>query len=151
MREIYGIMITVCLIAKTIAEKKYCWYFEGGYPVYFICKTYEDCCGTQCCVRALSIQRIWYFWLLLMIGILCCCSAGYFIRRRLRHSSPPGAPDFKVAFTRHPIISQDWLSELWRLRDCSHFNCHPSADSPQSHVCSVLSPAVPLQPASTSL
>ncbi|XP_051554328.1 vesicular, overexpressed in cancer, prosurvival protein 1 [Myxocyprinus asiaticus] len=98
-------MITLCLIAETIAEKKYCWYFEGGDPVYLICKTYEECCGTQCCVRALSIQRIWYFWLLLMIGILCCCSAGYFIRRRLHLSSLPEAPDFKVAFTRHPIIS----------------------------------------------
>uniref|UniRef100_A0A671NJM8 WW domain binding protein VOPP1 n=1 Tax=Sinocyclocheilus anshuiensis TaxID=1608454 RepID=A0A671NJM8_9TELE len=47
------------------------------------CKTYEDCCGTQCCVRALSVQRIWYFWLLLIIGILCCCSTGYFIHRRV--------------------------------------------------------------------
>uniref|UniRef100_A0A672HAX1 Uncharacterized protein n=1 Tax=Salarias fasciatus TaxID=181472 RepID=A0A672HAX1_SALFA len=26
------------------------------------CRSYEDCCGTRCCVRALSIQRLWYFW-----------------------------------------------------------------------------------------
>uniref|UniRef100_A0A8C1YAB6 WW domain binding protein VOPP1 n=1 Tax=Cyprinus carpio TaxID=7962 RepID=A0A8C1YAB6_CYPCA len=90
---------------QTVAEKKYCWYFEEDYPVYFVCKTYEDCCGTQCCVRALSGQRIWYFWLLLIIGILCCCSTGYFIRRRVHPYPPPEGPDFNVAFTRQPIIS----------------------------------------------
>ncbi|XP_024902621.1 vesicular, overexpressed in cancer, prosurvival protein 1 isoform X1 [Pteropus alecto] len=26
------------------------------------CRPYEDCCGSRCCVRALSIQRLWYFW-----------------------------------------------------------------------------------------
>uniref|UniRef100_A0A3B5AX98 Uncharacterized protein n=1 Tax=Stegastes partitus TaxID=144197 RepID=A0A3B5AX98_9TELE len=27
-----------------------------------VCRSYEDCCGTRCCVRALSIQKLWYFW-----------------------------------------------------------------------------------------
>ncbi|KTF93138.1 hypothetical protein cypCar_00015699 [Cyprinus carpio] len=57
------------------------------------CKTYEDCCGTQCCVRALSGQRIWYF-----------CT-GFFIRRRVHPYPPPEGPDFNVAFTRQPITS----------------------------------------------
>ncbi|NP_001139881.1 uncharacterized protein LOC100286470 [Salmo salar] len=26
------------------------------------CRSYENCCGTRCCVRALSIQKLWYFW-----------------------------------------------------------------------------------------
>ncbi|XP_067309921.1 VOPP1 WW domain binding protein a isoform X2 [Pseudorasbora parva] len=92
MRQLYGLLFTL-LFAETVAEKKYCWYFEGDYPVYFICKTYEDCCGTQCCVRALSVPKIWYF-----------CT-GYFIRRRVHPYPPPGEPDYNVAFTRHPIIS----------------------------------------------
>uniref|UniRef100_A0A8C1YBV2 WW domain binding protein VOPP1 n=1 Tax=Cyprinus carpio TaxID=7962 RepID=A0A8C1YBV2_CYPCA len=165
---------------QTVAEKKYCWYFEEDYPVYFVCKTYEDCCGTQCCVRALSGQRIWYFWLLLIIGILCCCSTGYFIRRRVHPYPPPEGPDFNVAFTRQPIISpgnlalclrleymqssrgliccvcvgrieSGWLSQLWRLRDRSHFHRLPSADPPGTRDCSVFSPAVPLQTAPSFL
>ncbi|XP_050980939.1 vesicular, overexpressed in cancer, prosurvival protein 1 isoform X2 [Labeo rohita] len=92
MRQLCGLLITL-LFAETVAEKKYCWYFEGDYPVYFVCKTYEDCCGTQCCVRALSVHRIWYF-----------CT-GYFIRRRVHPYPPPEGPDFTVAFTRQPIIS----------------------------------------------
>ncbi|XP_057190462.1 vesicular, overexpressed in cancer, prosurvival protein 1 [Triplophysa rosa] len=105
MRQLRCILLTVCLIAETVAEKKYCWYFEGGYPVYFICKTYEDCCDTQCCVRVLSIQRTWYFGLLLVIAIVCCCGAGYFIRRRVHTYTLPDGPDFNVTFTRHPILS----------------------------------------------
>ncbi|XP_077083188.1 WW domain binding protein VOPP1 isoform X2 [Siphateles boraxobius] len=92
MRQLCGLLFTL-LFAETLAEKKDCWYFEGDYPVYFICKTYEDCCGTQCCVRALSAQSIWFF-----------CT-GYFIRRRVHPYPPPGEPDFNVAFTRHPIMS----------------------------------------------
>ncbi|XP_055058239.2 WW domain binding protein VOPP1 isoform X1 [Misgurnus anguillicaudatus] len=103
MLQLCCILIAMCLIAETVAEKKYCWYFEEGYPVYFVCKTYEDCCDTQCCVRALSIQRIWYFGLLLVIAIAICCGAGYFIRRRVHTFSD--RPDFNVTFTRHPIIS----------------------------------------------
>ncbi|KAK7159104.1 hypothetical protein R3I94_005443 [Phoxinus phoxinus] len=104
MRQLCGLLFTL-LFAETVAEKKDCWYVEGDYPVYFICKTYEDCCGTHCCVRVLSAQRIWFFWLLLIIGILCCCSTGYFIRRRVHPYPPPGEPDFNVAFTRYPIMS----------------------------------------------
>uniref|UniRef100_A0A9J8B216 WW domain binding protein VOPP1 n=2 Tax=Cyprinus carpio TaxID=7962 RepID=A0A9J8B216_CYPCA len=104
MPQLCGLLITL-LFVETVAEKKYCWYFEEDYPVYFVCKTYEDCCGTQCCVRALSGQRIWYFWLLLIIGILCCCSTGFFIRRRVHPYPPPEGPDFNVAFTRQPITS----------------------------------------------
>uniref|UniRef100_A0A8C7QVJ3 WW domain binding protein VOPP1 n=1 Tax=Oncorhynchus mykiss TaxID=8022 RepID=A0A8C7QVJ3_ONCMY len=54
-----------------------------------VCRSYEDCCGTRCCVRALSIQRLWYFWLLLMMGVLFCCGAGFFIRRRMNPSPLP--------------------------------------------------------------
>ncbi|XP_056322465.1 vesicular, overexpressed in cancer, prosurvival protein 1 [Danio aesculapii] len=104
MQQICGLLLTL-LFAETVAEKKYCWYFEGDYPVYFICKAYEDCCGTECCVRALAVQRIWYFWLLLIIAILCCCSTGYFIRRRAHPYSPSDRPEFTVAFSRNPIIT----------------------------------------------
>uniref|UniRef100_A0A4W6ENC5 WW domain binding protein VOPP1 n=1 Tax=Lates calcarifer TaxID=8187 RepID=A0A4W6ENC5_LATCA len=77
-----------------VEAKKYCWYFEGGYPIYFICRSYEDCCGTRCCVRALSIQRLWYFWVLLMMGVLFCCGAGFFIRRRMYPSPLRDEPAF---------------------------------------------------------
>uniref|UniRef100_A0AAZ3NXK1 WW domain binding protein VOPP1 n=1 Tax=Oncorhynchus tshawytscha TaxID=74940 RepID=A0AAZ3NXK1_ONCTS len=55
------IVLTFWIFLECIEAKKSCWYFEGGYPIYFICRSYEDCCGTRCCVRALSIQRLWYF------------------------------------------------------------------------------------------
>ncbi|GAA6107113.1 vesicular, overexpressed in cancer, prosurvival protein 1 [Tachysurus ichikawai] len=67
------------------------------------CRSYEDCCGTRCCVRALSIQRLWYFWLLLMMGVLFCCGAGFFIRRRMYPSPLSEEPSFNVSFTRHPV------------------------------------------------
>ncbi|XP_064202167.1 WW domain binding protein VOPP1-like isoform X3 [Anguilla rostrata] len=91
---------------ECVDAKKYCWYFEGGYPIYFICRSYEDCCGTRCCVRALSVQRLWYFWLLLMMGVLLCCGAGFFIRRRMYPSSLSEEPSFNVSFTRHPCVTQ---------------------------------------------
>nr|XP_007979466.1 vesicular, overexpressed in cancer, prosurvival protein 1 isoform X3 [Chlorocebus sabaeus] len=50
------------LLLECTEAKKHCWYFEGLYPTYYICRSYEDCCGSRCCVRALSIQRLWYFW-----------------------------------------------------------------------------------------
>ncbi|XP_052404701.1 vesicular, overexpressed in cancer, prosurvival protein 1 isoform X5 [Carassius gibelio] len=78
MPQLRGLLITL-LFVETVAEKKYCWYFEGDYPVYFV--------------------------LLLIIGILCCCSTGYFIRRRVHPYPPPDRPEFNVAFTRQPIIS----------------------------------------------
>ncbi|KAJ0022782.1 hypothetical protein NQD34_014916 [Periophthalmus magnuspinnatus] len=93
------------LLLEVIEAKKYCWYFEGGYPIYFICRSYEDCCGTRCCVRALSIQRLWYFWLLLMMAVLFCCGAGFFIRRRMYPSPLRDEPAFNVSFTRHPVNS----------------------------------------------
>ncbi|KAF0028364.1 hypothetical protein F2P81_019451 [Scophthalmus maximus] len=70
-----------------------------------ICRSYEDCCGTRCCVRALSIQRLWYFWVLLMMGVLFCCGAGFFIRRRMYPSPLRDEPAFNVSFTRHPVTS----------------------------------------------
>ncbi|NP_001308176.1 WW domain binding protein VOPP1 isoform 9 precursor [Homo sapiens] len=45
------------LLLECTEAKKHCWYFEGLYPTYYICRSYEDCCGSRCCVRALSIQR----------------------------------------------------------------------------------------------
>ncbi|XP_062385470.1 uncharacterized protein LOC134072684 isoform X1 [Sardina pilchardus] len=78
MKAVVLVIIIFWLFNKCAADKKYCWYFEGGYPIYFICRSYEDCCDTECCVRALSIQKIWYFWLLLLLAILFCCGVGYF-------------------------------------------------------------------------
>ncbi|KAK5877629.1 hypothetical protein CesoFtcFv8_025117 [Champsocephalus esox] len=89
--------------SQCVEAKKYCWYLEGRYPIYFICRSYEDCCGTRCCVRALSIQRLWYFWVLLMMGVLFCCGAGFIVRRRIYPS--PLSDDFNVSFTRHPANS----------------------------------------------
>ncbi|KAI7809415.1 vesicular [Triplophysa rosa] len=130
MRQLRCILLTVCLIAETVAEKKYCWYFEGGYPVYFICKTYEDCCDTQCCVRVLSIQRTWYFGLLLVIAIVCCCGAGYFIRRRVHTYTLPDGPDFNVTFTRHPILSPgEPISHYSTFPARTTFNGHMSLDA----------------------
>ncbi|XP_042636931.1 vesicular, overexpressed in cancer, prosurvival protein 1 [Orycteropus afer afer] len=80
--------------------KKHCWYFEGLYPTYYICRSYEDCCGSRCCVRALSIQRLWYFWFLLMMGVLFCCGAGFFIRRRMYPPPLIEEPAFNVSYTR---------------------------------------------------
>ncbi|XP_014385821.1 PREDICTED: vesicular, overexpressed in cancer, prosurvival protein 1 isoform X3 [Myotis brandtii] len=82
--------------------KKHCWYFEGLYPTYYICRPYEDCCGSRCCVRALSIQRLWYFWFLLMMGVLFCCGAGFFIRRRMYPPPLIEEPAFNVSYSRQP-------------------------------------------------
>ncbi|XP_030623488.1 vesicular, overexpressed in cancer, prosurvival protein 1 [Chanos chanos] len=101
--QLSGIILTLWMFLECIEAKKYCWYFEGGYPIYFICRSYEDCCGTRCCVRALSIQRLWYFWLLLMMGVLFCCGAGFFIRRRMYPSPLSEEPAFNVSFTRQPV------------------------------------------------
>ncbi|XP_061569518.1 WW domain binding protein VOPP1 isoform X2 [Cololabis saira] len=97
--------VTLLLLLEFVEAKKYCWYFESGYPIYFICRSYEDCCGTRCCVRALSVQRLWYFWVLLMMGVLFCCGAGLFIRRRIYPSPLTEEPAFNVSFTRHPANS----------------------------------------------
>ncbi|XP_069469220.1 WW domain binding protein VOPP1 isoform X2 [Ambystoma mexicanum] len=83
--------------------KKHCWYFEGLYPTYYICRAYEDCCGSTCCVRSLSIQRLWYFWFLLMMGVLFCCGAGFFLRRRMYPPPLVEEPTFNVSYTRQPI------------------------------------------------
>ncbi|XP_012925871.1 vesicular, overexpressed in cancer, prosurvival protein 1 isoform X1 [Heterocephalus glaber] len=88
--------------SRCIEAKKHCWYFEGLYPTYYICRSYEDCCGSRCCVRALSIQRLWYFWFLLMMGVLFCCGAGFFIRRRLYPPPLLEEPAFNVSYTRQP-------------------------------------------------
>uniref|UniRef100_A0A673VKB9 WW domain binding protein VOPP1 n=1 Tax=Salmo trutta TaxID=8032 RepID=A0A673VKB9_SALTR len=67
------------------------------------CRSYEDCCGTRCCVRALSIQRLWYFWLMLMMGVLFCCGAGIFFRRCIHPSPLSDEHAFNVSFTRQPV------------------------------------------------
>ncbi|XP_038828934.1 vesicular, overexpressed in cancer, prosurvival protein 1-like [Salvelinus namaycush] len=98
----HGLTFFLSLL-QCIEAKKYCWYFEGGYPIYFICRSYEDCCGTRCCVRALSIQRLWYFWLMLMMGVLFCCGAGIFFRRCIHPSPLSDEHAFNVSFTRQPV------------------------------------------------
>ncbi|XP_058390816.1 vesicular, overexpressed in cancer, prosurvival protein 1 isoform X1 [Diceros bicornis minor] len=90
------------LLVECTEAKKHCWYFEGLYPTYYICRPYEDCCGSRCCVRALSIQRLWYFWFLLMMGVLFCCGAGFFIRRRMYPPPLIEEPAFNVSYTRQP-------------------------------------------------
>ncbi|KAJ8012079.1 hypothetical protein DPEC_G00064960 [Dallia pectoralis] len=104
MTVLCGIIFLLFLLEECTASKKYCRYFEGGYPIHFICRSYEDCCGTRCCIRALSSQRLWYFWLLMVMGVLFCCGAGFFIRRRMY---PTRLPDhtFNVSFTRQPITA----------------------------------------------
>ncbi|KAL2097600.1 hypothetical protein ACEWY4_006807 [Coilia grayii] len=104
MKAVALVIITIWF-NKCAADKKYCWYFEGGYPIYFICRSYEDCCDTQCCVRALSIQKIWYFWLLLLLAILLCCGVGLLFRRRIYASAIPDEAPFNVSFTRHPVTA----------------------------------------------
>ncbi|KAG5286826.1 hypothetical protein AALO_G00019200 [Alosa alosa] len=103
MKAVILVIITFWLFNKSAADKKYCWYFEGGYPIYFICRSYEDCCDTECCVRALSIQKIWYFWLLLLLAILFCCGVGFLFRRRIYASAIPEEATFDVSFTSHPV------------------------------------------------
>ncbi|XP_005816306.1 vesicular, overexpressed in cancer, prosurvival protein 1 isoform X1 [Xiphophorus maculatus] len=100
-----GVAVTLWLLVECVEAKKFCWYFEERYPAYFVCRSYEDCCGTRCCVRALSIQRLWYFWVLLMMGVLFCCGAGFFIRRRMYPSPLRDEPTFNVSFTRQPVTS----------------------------------------------
>ncbi|XP_028919607.1 vesicular, overexpressed in cancer, prosurvival protein 1 isoform X1 [Ornithorhynchus anatinus] len=90
------------VLGQCTEAKKHCWYFEGLYPTYYICRSYEDCCGSRCCVRALSIQRLWYFWFLLMMGVLFCCGAGFFIRRRMYPPPLVEEPTFNVSYTRQP-------------------------------------------------
>ncbi|XP_069914527.1 WW domain binding protein VOPP1 isoform X3 [Oryctolagus cuniculus] len=94
--------LLLALLAECSEAKKHCWYFEGLYPTYYICRSYEDCCGSRCCVRALSIQRLWYFWFLLMMGVLFCCGAGFFIRRRMYPPPLIEEPAFNVSYTRQP-------------------------------------------------
>ncbi|XP_032930778.1 vesicular, overexpressed in cancer, prosurvival protein 1 isoform X1 [Catharus ustulatus] len=95
--------LSVRVKRKCTEAKKHCWYFEGLYPTYYICRSYEDCCGSRCCVRALSIQRLWYFWFLLMMGVLFCCGAGFFIRRRMYPPPLVEEPTFNVSYTRQPV------------------------------------------------
>ncbi|XP_067147312.1 WW domain binding protein VOPP1 isoform X1 [Apteryx mantelli] len=74
------------------------------FPLFLCrCRSYEDCCGSRCCVRALSIQRLWYFWFLLMMGVLFCCGAGFFIRRRMYPPPLVEEPTFNVSYTRQPV------------------------------------------------
>ncbi|XP_019394820.1 PREDICTED: vesicular, overexpressed in cancer, prosurvival protein 1 [Crocodylus porosus] len=95
-------LLLLSWLLQCTEAKKHCWYFEGLYPTYYICRSYEDCCGSRCCVRALSIQRLWYFWFLLMMGVLFCCGAGFFIRRRMYPPPLVEEPTFNVSYTRQP-------------------------------------------------
>lgn len=133
-----GIVLAFWIFIECTEAKKYCWYFEGGYPIYFICRSYEDCCGTRCCVRALSIQRLWYFWLLLMMGVLFCCGAGFIIRRRMYPSPLSDEPAFNVSFTRQPVttpVSQQPGMQGFGLN---------GAGEPGIPMTTVLSPAYPM-------
>ncbi|XP_021244681.1 vesicular, overexpressed in cancer, prosurvival protein 1 [Numida meleagris] len=98
-----GAALLLSLLWECTEAKKHCWYFEGLYPTYYICRSYEDCCGSRCCVRALSVQRLWYFWFLLMMGVLFCCGAGFFIRRRMYPPPLVEEPTFNVSYTRQPV------------------------------------------------
>ncbi|XP_032078397.1 vesicular, overexpressed in cancer, prosurvival protein 1-like [Thamnophis elegans] len=53
--------------------------------------------------RSLSIQRLWCFWFLLMMGVLFCCGAGFFIRRRMY--LPPLVGETTYNITRPPDSS----------------------------------------------
>ncbi|CAO2603974.1 Vesicular, overexpressed in cancer, prosurvival protein 1 [Lemmus lemmus] len=83
-------------------SEKNCIFLPRMYPLSCRCRSYEDCCGSRCCVRALSIQRLWYFWFLLMMGVLFCCGAGFFIRRRMYPPPLIEEPTFNVSYTRQP-------------------------------------------------
>ncbi|KAL4657132.1 vesicular, overexpressed in cancer, prosurvival protein 1 [Arapaima gigas] len=100
--SLFGLVLALLALVQCPDAKKYCWYFEGGYPIYFICRSHEDCCGTRCCVRALSIQRLWYFWLLFMMAVFSCCGAGFFLRRRMYLTSLSEEATFNLFFTRQP-------------------------------------------------
>ncbi|XP_029445422.1 vesicular, overexpressed in cancer, prosurvival protein 1 isoform X1 [Rhinatrema bivittatum] len=98
-----GVFLLLSQVFEYTEAKKQCWYFEGLYPTYYICRAYEDCCGSRCCVRALSIQRLWYFWFLLMMGVLFCCGAGFFIRRQMYPPPLAEEPTYNVSYTRQPV------------------------------------------------
>uniref|UniRef100_A0A673WXI9 WW domain binding protein VOPP1 n=1 Tax=Salmo trutta TaxID=8032 RepID=A0A673WXI9_SALTR len=85
---------------------------QGCFVSHFRCRSYEDCCGTRCCVRALSIQRLWYFWLMLMMGVLFCCGAGFFIRRRMYPLPLSVEPAFNVSFTRQPVSTPVYIISI---------------------------------------
>ncbi|XP_062336695.1 WW domain binding protein VOPP1-like isoform X2 [Osmerus eperlanus] len=75
-----GVILLLWLVDECSANKKYCWYFEGGYPIYFM--------------------------LVLMLGVVFCCGAGVFLRRRMYPSPIPDEPNsFNVHFTRQPITT----------------------------------------------
>ncbi|EPY80908.1 hypothetical protein CB1_000778001 [Camelus ferus] len=115
------------------------------------CRPFEDCCGSRCCVRALSIQRLWYFWFLLMMGVLFCCGAGFFIRRRMYPPPLIEEPAFNVSYTRQPASSTpvsglwflSWAAPFWLNvlsvsvfpdKDATHPR-HPLSLSPSSPFC----------------
>eukprot|EP00063_Salmo_salar_P061771 XP_014036606.1 PREDICTED: vesicular, overexpressed in cancer, prosurvival protein 1-like isoform X2 [Salmo salar] len=71
------IVLTFWIFLECVEAKKSCWYFEGGYPIYFM--------------------------LMLMMGVLFCCGAGFFIRRRMYPLPLSVDPAFNVSFTRQPV------------------------------------------------
>ncbi|CAM9432351.1 WW domain binding protein VOPP1 [Lampetra fluviatilis] len=102
-------MVVVVLMPLAIAaamleacEAKYCNYHKDGFSRPFTCPPYEDCCGKKCCVRVISLYRIWYFWFCLLLGILFCCGSGLWLRRR--YLGPRGIasqPPLTVTYTAH--------------------------------------------------
>uniref|UniRef100_A0A671RZA4 WW domain binding protein VOPP1 n=1 Tax=Sinocyclocheilus anshuiensis TaxID=1608454 RepID=A0A671RZA4_9TELE len=69
------------------------------------CRSYEDCCGTRCCVRALSIQRLCLCFILINFTNNYKEMACFFIRRRMYLSALSEEPAFNVSFTRQPVSS----------------------------------------------
>ncbi|KAM9231974.1 WW domain binding protein VOPP1 isoform 2-T2 [Leptosomus discolor] len=125
-----GVALLLSLLWECTEAKKHCWYFEGLYPTYYICRSYEDCCGSRCCVRALSIQRLWYFWVTTTWSAVlhrsrwtCGESHGYgFPRPAQFPTRKPGlpTPTFLLQHTTSPLraggevlhVRTLWLSDL---------------------------------------
>ncbi|XP_069768823.1 WW domain binding protein VOPP1 isoform X2 [Narcine bancroftii] len=84
-----AIACLILLLLESTAAKKYCWYVDAGYPTYFICRAYEDCCGTRCCMRTFSIQRLWYFWTLQATDFYPSTMAGWFFWQKMKGCRVP--------------------------------------------------------------
>lgn len=85
------------------------------------CKAYEDCCGTECCVRALAVQKIWYFWWVTFfkLQLYCFCFLWNYIQNVLSLENELEHPS--IFQTRPPYsalncISSDFLLTLMVCR-----------------------------------
>ncbi|XP_019635068.1 PREDICTED: vesicular, overexpressed in cancer, prosurvival protein 1-like [Branchiostoma belcheri] len=63
---------------------RYCYAdYNNGQGQYFNCHQGEYCCGTKCCINtAGAFYSLWYFWLIVLMGIILCSSGGFWYRRR---------------------------------------------------------------------